>query len=78
MRGWGAAVALLCAMLAVGVVGSRAHRAHYERNIHDELSLLLHDVLSRPMPLSDPDRSLEAIAERVRGWRSGQGLNAPD
>lgn len=78
MRGWGTAGWLLCAALAVGVAGSRAHRAHYERNVHDELCLLLHDVLSRPMSLSDQDRNLNAIAERVRGWRSGQGLNTPD
>lgn len=76
--GCAAVAVFLCAVFAAGAEGSRAYRAHYEQNVQDELGLLLHDVLSRPMPFADQEHSLEVIAERVREWRRGQGLNTPE
>lgn len=78
MRGCAVLVLLLSVFIGVGIEGSRAYRAHYQQNVHDEVSLLLHDVLSRAMPVSEQEHNLEIISERVREWRREQGLNTPE
>mmetsp|Transcript_2243 Transcript_2243/g.7994 ORF Transcript_2243/g.7994 Transcript_2243/m.7994 type:complete len:462 (+) Transcript_2243:93-1478(+) len=75
---WVAAVAAVVALCIAGAAASRAHRANHEQNVHDELSLMLWDILASEMTVAEQEHSLEVLASRVRAWRREHGMNTEE